>query len=166
MSLEAREALVNNPNIRFQQDVQRTDLLTEAKPGQLFSGTTTELIAYVSGLLAKNYIIGVTMVMTGHHDDGPDGHAGGKAMDMWPMSSNDISEGWKWLDAASVEFKQFLYDAGFSEYRRQVGLVGDGADSPDNFHYAIKGCEARGNYVPDVSVFQDDGGPHVHLGSI
>ena len=83
-------------------------------------------------------------------------------MDCWPNKSATLGE---YLNATDARFEKFLYDAGRSQWRYQVGMVGDGSDSLLNFHYAIKGAVERGNYVEGVSVFKDTGDPHVHLGA-
>ena len=103
------------------------------------------------------------MVQTGHREDGPNGHSGGKAVDCWPLASRSQDD---WLDASTASFEQFLYAWGHSQWSRQTGVVGDGSDSATNLHYASKGYVERGVYVDGVSVFVDEGGAHVHLGSV
>lgn len=162
MSQQVRQALVNDPHLIFQNDQHRLDLLKEGVRGQTYSGTQTELIAFLAEMLKLGHIIETTMIQTGHHDDGPKGHAGGNGCDCWPLASATPGD---YLEATDPRFAQFLFDAGKSEWRYQIGLVGDGADSDQNFHYAIKGCVQEGNFVYGLSVFQDDGGAHVHLGA-
>lgn len=168
MSLAARQALVIHPHLFFSPSVVdpekiKGDLLRDGQPGVEYSGTQTTLIALLQELLDKGHIVELTIAQTGHHDDGICGHAGGDAVDCWPLASARAGD---WLDSSDPRFKQFLYDIGKSQYARQTGLVGDGADSSDNFHYASKGYQERGVYVAGVSTFQDGGGSHVHAGAV
>ncbi|MGA8574773.1 MAG: hypothetical protein WB609_03680 [Candidatus Cybelea sp.] len=150
MSLQARQGLVSR---LFFQDptVQKADLLREAPARDAkFHGTQTQLIALLLGLLQKGHQIEITMVQTGHHDDGPHGHAGGYAVDCWPLASAKAGD---YIDASTEAFRTFLSDAAASPWLYQIGLVGDGADSKENFAAA------------GPTAFQDDGGAHVHLGA-
>jgi hypothetical protein len=161
VSAQARAALANSPLVTYFDGADKNDFLVEKPaPGALYAGTSSVLIEALLAMTAKGYRLGITMIQTGHRDDGPHGHAGGNAVDLW-LRTEDGSD---WEDAASDRFAQFLEDFGALPEAYQTGLVGDGADSPANFHYAAKGYESRGAFVPGVSTFQDDGGPHVHFG--
>lgn len=166
MSIEARESLVKNSHLIFQPgsyyDAMQEDLLAIGTPGTTYTGTQTTLIALLQYLIDKGHILELTMVQTGHHDDGVNGHAGGCAADCWPLESSTEGD---WLDAGDQRFQQFLYDIGKFAEAYQTGMVGDGSDSDTNFHYAAKGYQERGAYVDGVSTFQDSGGAHVHMGA-
>jgi hypothetical protein len=142
MSLAARQKLVNELIFKPGEEIGKADLLDP-------SLTSTNLIAYLLDILDYGHIIEVTMVRTGHHDDGPHGHAGGFAIDCWPL--NTRTEG-DWMDPDSEHFRDFLEDAGKSPWRYQVGLAGT-AQKPENFR-------AAGD-----SAFADDGADHIHLGA-
>ena len=88
MSVADRERLVAHPNLFFQDPgTQKADLLKVGTPGVEYSGTQTELIAGLLEMLDAGHIIELTMVQTGHREDGPNGHSGGKAVDCWPLAS-------------------------------------------------------------------------------
>ncbi len=159
MSLQARQALVRSPNTIFQSDVMRADLLDPAR-------TQTTLIALLLELVGKGHIIEFTMIRTGHHIDGPNGHnPGGRAADCWPLASTTPGD---YLDATSSRFVKFIDDAAASSWLLQEGLVGDGSDSDANFASAEQAARSHegGRYIDGVTIFQDDGGAHVHLGAI
>ena len=163
MSLIERQRLVNHPHMFWGDEAtQKADFLKEAQPGKLFSGTTSQLVALVLEQLDKGHILQATMVQTGHHDDGPRGHAGGNGMDYWPLATPKQSD---WLDASDPRFAQLLEDVGHSQWTFQEGMTGDGSDSAENFHYAEKGFICKGAYAPGVSVFEDGGGAHLHMGA-
>lgn len=151
MSLQARKQLVSQ--LVFQDPkVQEDDLLRVAPaPGVLFHGTQTQLIALLLGLIIKGHHIEITVVQTHHGNDGPHGHAGGYAVDCWPLASAKAGD---YINASTEAFRAFLKDAAASPWLYQIGLLGDGADSEENF-------AAAGH-----TAFQDHGaGPHVHLGA-
>jgi hypothetical protein len=144
MSLAARASLCNR--LIFQNDSQRTDLLNPDK-------TQTQLIALLIGLLDRGHYLEITAVRTDHSDDSALGlhcHANGYAADCWPLASATAAD---YLDASTQAFRSFLEDVSDSAWLFQVGLVGDGADSAANFAAAGR------------TAFQDDGGPHIHLGA-
>lgn len=150
MSMQARDALVNGPNTKFQRNTQRTDLLNP-------NLTQTDLIALLLALVAKGHIILFTAVRTDHHDDSGLGrppeyvgtHAHGWAADVWPLNSPDPTD---YIDAGDPRFAQFLEDAAASPWLHQIGLAGT-ADTPAN------------RAAAGATVFSDDGADHVHLGS-
>ncbi len=150
MSIQARGALVNGPNTKFQDDTQRSDLLD-------VNLTQTELIALLTELVQKGHIILFTAVRSDHHDDSGLGtppqyigtHAHGWAADLWPLNSDDPTD---YIDADDPRFQRFLADAAASSWLHQIGLAGS-ADTSTNQSAA------------GPTVFSDDGGDHVHLGS-
>jgi hypothetical protein len=146
MSAQARSLLVTSPSVFFQNDSQRSDLLS-------VTTTQTELIALLLELVAKGHILEFTAIKSDHHDDSALGvhcHFNGYCADVWPLASQKAGD---YLDASDARFQAFLRDVSVSPWLYQIGLVGDGADSAANF-------EAAG-----PTAFQDDGGPHVHLGA-
>ena len=146
MSAQARESLVNSPSTFFQKDSQRSDLLDETI-------TKTELIALLIYLVDNGYYLEFTAIKSDHRDDSALGyhcHFNGFCADVWPLASQKAGD---YIDASDVRFRLFLHDACVSPWLYQIGLVGDGADSAANFAAA------------GPTAFQDDGGPHVHLGA-
>ena len=161
-SQNLRQELVGR--LIFQDEAtQAGDLLLAApSPHATFAGTQPQLVSYLLSLLDAGHYIEITAVQTGHHNDGYKGHAGGYAVDCWPLASPNPGD---YLAATDPRFARFLEDAAASKFRYQIGLVGDGADSAENFALAISAAQTGGNYEAGVTVFQDDGGPHVHLGA-
>ena len=156
MSLEARQALV--AKLIFQDEhngtaepTQRADLLDPAL-------TDTGLIALLLDVVNAGFIFEVTAVRRDHHDDGPNGHAGGRGADGWPLNSRTEGD---WVDAASPHFADFLEVLARSPWRFQVGLAGS-ANTEANMTAALAGP----NSVPGQTAFVDSGGDHVHCGSI
>jgi hypothetical protein len=146
MSQQARAALVASRNTFFQAASQRNDLLDETI-------TKTELIALLSDLVAEGWKIEFTAIKSDHHDDsnlGTHCHFNGYCADLWPLNSFVAGD---YMDAASPQFQAFLKAIAASPWLYQIGLVGDGADSPANFAAA------------GPTAFQDDGGAHVHVGA-
>jgi len=160
MSLQARQFLVRHPHTFFQQpDVMHADLLDSNR-------TKTTLIALLVELVNKGHIIEFTMIRTGHHNDGPNGHnPGGRAADCWPLASAKAGD---YLDATDPRFQKFIDDAASSVWLYQEGLVGDGADSDANFSSAERAAQQHepGRYEAGVTIFHDDGGAHVHVGAV
>ena len=76
MSHEARKRLCDK--LIFQKDSQRADLLDTTR-------TNSGLIALM--LDVDTFHFEVTSVRSDHHDDGPRGHAGGRALDGWPLNT-------------------------------------------------------------------------------
>ena len=140
MSQQARDALVTK--LIFQRDSQRNDLLSPLV-------TQTELIAFLTELVAKGHFLEITAVKSDHHNDGPRGHAGGRAADCWPLASFTAGD---YLDADDARFAAFLRDVAASTWLYQVGLAGS-ADTAENRAAAGATC------------FSDSGGDHVHLGA-
>lgn len=143
MSQEARDklcgALVFQPN----GTTNRGDL-------ENASVTSTYLIALLTYLVfERGWIIEVLYVKDGHHDDGPHGHFGGFAVDVWPLDS--LHEG-DWTDETEPRFQRFLEDCASAPSLHQIGL-GGGAD------IAVNVIAAGPTYFPDSN--QD----HVHLGA-
>jgi hypothetical protein len=170
MSMETRQAVATNPHLFYgtgagqSKATMQKDLLTiPPSSSALYQGTQTTLIALLQWLLGKGHILELTIVQTGHHNDGPRGHAGGCAFDFWPLKTSKQDD---WLDATDQRFFQLLYDIGRSEYAYQTGMTGDGSTSNDCWHYAAKGYKERGVYVPGQSVFEDSGAPHLHAGAL
>lgn len=144
MSQAARAQLVSR--LVFQNKSQKSDLLDAGQ-------TQTQLIAIGLEITSKGYILEVTAVRKDHGNDaylGLHSHANGYCMDCWPLKSKNAGD---YLDATDPKFQAFLEALSDSPWLYQIGLVGDGADSPENFVAAGK------------TAFQDDGGPHVHIGA-
>ena len=146
MSQAARIALV--AKLVFQDDSQKSDLLNE----QL---TSTNLIAALTSLVDAGHHIEVTAVRSDHHDDGPGPglHAGGYAVDCWPLA--DATPG-NYLDPGTQAFRDFLAACAKAPDRMQVGLGGAA--------YSAANVAATGLSLDDASVFHDDDEDHVHLG--
>ncbi len=150
MSIQARDALVNGPNTKFQHNSQRIDLLNP-------NLTQTDLIALLTELAGKGHIILFTAVRSDHHDDSglgrPPGfigtHAHGWAADVWPLNSPDPTD---FIDAGDARFQQFLQDAAASSWLHQIGLAGTA--------FTTANQTAAG-----PTAFHDDGADHVHLGA-
>jgi hypothetical protein len=147
MSIAARAELCTR--LMFQRDSQKEDLMNPAM-------TNTALIA---GLLelTNNFEIVITAVRSDHHDDGPYGHAGGFAADLWV---NDSANPTDYADAGSLTMQRFLRNVGQSEWVWQVGLAGS-ADTPEN--RAATGLPYESWNAPKT-VFSDDGADHIHFG--
>lgn len=145
MSIQARQALVASPNTIFQKQSQRDDLLSPET-------TQTGLIALLSELVDKGHIIEFTAIKSDHHDDRDLGnfcHYNGYCADCWPLASTNAGD---YLDAQDLRFQKFLEDAASSQCLHQIGLAGS-AD-----------CEAD-REAAGPTVFDDDGGDHIHLGA-
>jgi hypothetical protein len=147
-----RQELVDSGHLIFRKDTQRSDLLNERRTPQNF--TNDGLIAYLSQLVGTfGHHFEVTAVNSDHstQDGGPNGrgHNAGCAIDGWPLASAKRGD---FLDAKTAAFRTFLQHARACN-PFQIGLKGDGADSQENFAAA------------GPTAFQDDGGPHVHLGA-
>lgn len=137
------------------------DLLkTPSSPHAEGEGVQTTMIALLEWLLKKDHIIEATCFQTGHGTS--KAHTPGNGMDWWPLKSANQDD---WMSAYDQRFYQVLYDTTRSQYCEQQGLNGDGSDSPECFHYAIKGFAERDYFYPGYSVFQDSGGPHLHTRS-
>lgn len=146
MSMQAREQLVKR--LYFQRDSQRQDLLNDSPT----TGTKTELIALLLEI-TEHYNLGITAVRTDHHDDSSLGlhcHYNGYAVDCWPTHTAGKDD---WLDANDPTFGLFLEYAAGSPWLYQIGLAGS-ADTHENRQDA------------GATVFEDDGGDHVHFGAI
>ena len=165
MSAETRQAVANNPKLVFTNqsfvtaEQQKNDILRTWEQG----GVQSTVVAHIQWMLGKGYTIGITCLRTGHSvSTSKYGHnPAGCCYDGWLMNSTTPGD---WAKAGTDLFYTYLRDIGLSEYARQTGLTGDGSDTPDCFHYAIKGYEQRNAYVSGQSVFQDSGSPHVHTG--
>lgn len=145
MSVETRQALVDSPNLIFQNESQRSDLLDPNK-------TQTYLVAFLGELLDKGHIIELTAVKSDHSDDSALGehcHFNGWCVDCWPLASQEAGD---YLDASDEEFADFLSDAAEAQYHHQTGLAGTA--------YTSSNMTAAG-----PTAFQDDGADHVHLGT-
>ena len=145
MSIAARQLLVSR--CVFTYEANQDDLLDPNR-------TRTELVALLLDA-SRHYPLHITMVRTGHHDDGPHGHAGGLCADYWPLtpgappSLSEVSQ--RWLVADSVSFGVALADLHGSPFWRQTGLAGT-AVTVDNMRIA--------------EALVDSGGDHVHAGAI
>lgn len=146
MSQQARQQLVNSKNTFFQNDSQRSDLLDE-------SITQTDLIALLIDLCeTKGYPVEFTAIKSDHHDDrnlGEHCHYNGWCADCWPLATAKAGD---YLDAGDERFAMFLRDVAAAQYLYQIGLAGSA--------YTSANVAAAGS-----SVFQDDGGDHVHIGA-
>ena len=144
MSQEARSQLVDL--LVFQNGTERGDLLDPSR-------TQTELVALLLDLAKnKGWHVEITAVRSDHHDDSALGlhcHANGYAADCWPLASANAGD---YLDARDARFQKFLQDAADSAWLFQIGLAGSASTSTN--------MAAAGR-----TVFQDDGGDHVHLGA-
>ena len=141
-----RQALVDSGHLFFQDDTQSSDLLDPAI-------TQNSLIELLSEVIGFGYHLEITAVKTDHHDDsglGLHSHFNGYCADLWPLTGPTAGA---YIDAGTLTFQGFLTNVASCPNLYQIGLVGDGADSPVNFKAA------------GPTAFQDDGGPHVHLGS-
>ena len=167
MSTATREWVAYNDNMFYGSGAGVTKdqmikdlLLVPSSPSATGEGVQTTMIALLEWLLKKGHFIEATCFQTGH---GPSkAHTPGNGMDWWPLASAKQDN---WLSAYDQRFYQVLYDTTRSKYCEQQGMVGDGSDSADCFHYAIKGFEERNAYYPGYSVFQDAGGAHLHTRS-
>ena len=143
--MAARQLLVSR--CVFTYEANRDDLLDP-------NATRTELIALLLDA-SRHYPLHVTMVRTGHHPDGPMGHAGGRAGDYWPLTPGPPPSlalvAARWLPGDSAAFRAALYDLKSSAWWRQTGLAGSAWNEANRI-------------VADA--FLDDGGDHVHAGSI
>jgi hypothetical protein len=159
VSIETRQAVVNNTLLSFQDDSQKTDLLDP-------SLTQTELIAALQHLLEQGWPIQVTAVRSDHHDDTAldatppyvGTHAHGWAIDMWPMDPTAPSQ---YLDAGDARFAKFLTDCSHVPYYLQTGLGGT-ADTAINQVAAGAGWFADGYTDANGAWVSQD---HVHLGT-
>lgn len=150
MSAEARLAITQSPLVFFQMDACRTDLLDE-------NWTDSNLIVLLQYLTGKGHPIELTDVRTGHRDDGPNGHFGGRAMDFWPLKTATKDD---WLDANDPRFATFLADLGAFPAIRQLGLAGT-ADTQANrtaTGLPYEQWDAR------ATCFSDEGADHLHAG--
>jgi hypothetical protein len=144
-----RQAVVANPNMVFRADSQRTDLLD-------ITMTDSNLIALLQKLLDAGHYILITSVRSDHHDDGPNGHAGGFGFDGWPLRSALDGD---YLDATDPRFATYLADVGSFSGLYQLGLAGT-AYSASN----VKATGIQEGFQYDPCVFQDQGDDHVHHG--
>jgi len=157
MTLAIRQAIVASPYARFASSVTdpnkiRADLLDERH-------IDTNLIALLKEIILDNQIpFEFTVVRFGHHDDGPHGHAGGKAADGWPLQSTREGD---WAPAEGVVMDKYLKVAGASQYIRQLGLGGT-MFTPHNVQQAT---QRMGVYVFHDGVPGADF-DHGHLGAI
>lgn len=150
MSLLARQQLVNSGRLIFQNpDQQAQDLLDPTV-------TQTELIAMLV-YLTREFYIEVTAVKTDHRNDAGlnptppyiGTHAGGWAVDGWPLNSKTAGD---WMDQNSEAFRDFLGAVAQGPFYFQTGLAGS-AFTDANMVAAGK------------AAFHDDGGDHVHIGT-
>lgn len=137
---EMRAALVARLN--FKIDSCRTDLLDG-------SITCLPLIQHLTFILDGGFNLELTMVKTGHHNDGPHGHFGGYAADGWFLKDRTNGD---WVDAGAPAFQVGLRRAAKSPHLRQTGLAGT-AYTPANMAAA------------GPTVFKDSGDDHVHFGA-
>jgi hypothetical protein len=150
MSQQARDNVIDSPYTFFSDDCERDDLRDITR-------TDTNLIALIEHLLSCGHIIHFTSIRCDHHDDGPNGHAGGFAFDCWPLKTPTADD---WLDATDVDFQGFLHDVGDFGGIFQIGLAGS-ADTPTN--RSSTGLPYEEWDAPST-VFSDQGGDHVHCG--
>jgi hypothetical protein len=145
-----REKIANHPQMRYQLDSQKSDLLDEAI-------TKTTLIAHLEYLLGKGHWICVTAVYSDHHYDGPNGHNdGGRAIDCWPLvphSPKNADGSFNYVGSDSPEMVAFLKDAAHSPWNFQIGLGGSADDA----------CNAS---AAGPTEFDDSQFDHIHLGVI
>lgn len=139
MSIAARQKLCDR--LVFQKDSQRADLLDPAR-------TDSGLIALM--LDVDTFHFEVTAVRSDHHDDGANGHAGGRALDGWPLNGPTPGD---YMDETSPHFADFLETLADSPWVYQIGL-GGAARTEANFRAAgPKG-------------FDDNDQDHIHAGSV
>lgn len=148
MSVEIRQEIAASPHIIFRTEQQRDDIVN-------VHGVQTQLIAFLQHLINKGAILEVTAVKSDHRDDSflnpnpphSGTHAGGWAIDCWPLSR--VEQG-AYLNAMDEQFQHFLELASEAPWLFQIGLAGS-AWHPLN-------VAAAGD-----TVFQDQGDDHVHL---
>lgn len=138
MSIEVREWVCTQ--LSFQRDSQQTDLLNP-------SLTTTELIAFLQELLLirngiwQNHALIVTAVRSDHLSyDGPNGHAGGNAIDFSQNGPDDAKE-------------HLVRDCQACDGAKGIGLGGPFQEVAD----------ACGGYNPQSKLFQDNDTDHIHV---
>jgi hypothetical protein len=139
-----RQQIVDSGHLFFQNDSDKTDLLNPEI-------TQECLINWFSIIIKKGYHVVTTAVKTSHHDDSGLGlhcHFNGYCADLWPLTGPNPTA---YIDQSSEEFRQFLKDAQ-NEYLYQTGLTPD--------CYTESNIEAAGS-----TVYLDDGGSHVHIGT-
>jgi hypothetical protein len=149
LSVAAREALAQSPSIVYRTPQQRDDIVNLA-------GVKTQLVAFMRYLVDSGFFLEVTALKSDHHDDlelNPTPphcgtHAGGWAIDCWPLTQ---SEEGAYLDAEDARFQFFLEVAKSGPWLYQIGLAG-AADTQVNFL-------AAGEFY-----FADDGADHIHFG--
>jgi hypothetical protein len=125
--------------LQYSNAVEKTDLLNGQRTSQ----------ALIDGLgaLERSHRIVVTSVRSDHHDDGPAGHAGGKATDVGAVDGVTIGN--------NPQSRKFLEDAIASGAFAKIGTTGVLAN--DTHLQAL--AQEHG-----VALFTDEGtGPHVHL---
>jgi hypothetical protein len=142
--LQAREHLVNHPNILFQEESQREDLLNEHL-------TQTNLIELLSELVKDHHFV-ITAVRSDHHDDSDLGyhcHANGFCVDCWPLESASPTD---YAPAQGEKMDSFLKDVARSPVLWQIGLAGSGDT-------------AHNQFISGPTCYSDDGGDHIHIGA-
>jgi len=153
VSIGARIALVRpGGDLLFQQNIHRLDLLNPAR-------TQTQLIALIEHMVDRGHVLEVTMVRTGHHDDGhndpsgnPQGigsHWFGWAVDFWFNRSKRLGD---WMDVGEPGFMTGLRDLRLAPYLDQIGMT---SDAHNDATVAAAGPRS----------FLDSGGSHLHAGA-
>ena len=144
MSLQARQALVDSPNLKTNA-IQRADLLDPTK-------TQTGLIQLLTTIcIDKGIIFQCTAIKSDHHDDSGLGlhcHFNGYCADGWFLKSHTLDD---WMDASDPRFQANLKECGILDY--QTGLGGSA------YTHADVVAVGRG-------VFSDGDQDHLHLGAL
>lgn len=146
MSLETRNYVAQNAILQNPL-MQRADLMTYHEDG----GTDTNLIAVLEHMLRAGWYFEITSLRRDHGDDsscGPDCHADGKAVDLYPLASKTPGH---WMEPASDLFSAFLTALRGAPGVVQVGL---GGDAYSEEHLGLLGELG----------FRDNGSDHIHVG--
>ena len=149
MSIEARQAIVQSSRTFFQVDSQRSDLLDP-------NITQTQLIAFLTHILAQGWAIEFTAICSDHHDDSCltsppycGTHAKGWAVDCWPLNTPKAGD---YMDAGDPHFQKFLSQAMNAPFYMQTGLGGSANTGANQ-------VAAGGAWFPDSDA------DHVHFGT-
>lgn len=155
MSMQERILLVNHPNLKIdaaQAPDAKSDLLDDSP-----TGTSSFLIEMLTDIAITNDIpIELTMVKTGHHDDGPHGHFGGFAADGWLLAAPQAED---WLDAKDPRFQVRLKICYAARARFQVGVAGSAQTQANRLALDWPASYNNG------SAFDDQGPDHIHWGA-
>lgn len=145
MSQDVRDMIANSANFFWNDPCEKEDIRDPNR-------TQTYLISILQELHDKGWYIKFTSVRCDHSDDsslGKHGHAGGFAVDCWPLASPHATN---YLDASDPRFQTFLRDVAKAQYLHQIGLAGSAWTEKN-----IAACEGE--------AFHDDGADHIHIGA-